>query len=61
MSVRQAADWKLSVSVGVASWHPGDPTLKAVALLAEADRALYAAKLAGKDRAVHASAVPVPD
>ena len=52
VTVRQAAGWQLSVSVGTASWVPGHAATKAVQLLAEADQALYAAKHAGKDRAV---------
>jgi diguanylate cyclase (GGDEF)-like protein len=52
VTVRQAGDWRLSVSVGTASWVPGHTATKAVQLLAEADQALYAAKHAGKDRVV---------
>jgi diguanylate cyclase (GGDEF)-like protein/PAS domain S-box-containing protein len=52
VTVRQAADWQLSVSVGTSSWAPGHPATKAVQLLADADQALYAAKHAGKDAAV---------
>ncbi len=52
VTMRQAADWSLSVSVGTASWHPGDDPVKSGDALALADRALYAAKRAGKDRAV---------
>jgi diguanylate cyclase (GGDEF)-like protein/PAS domain S-box-containing protein len=52
VTIRQAADWSLSVSVGAASWHPGSPAPKSLELLARADEALYAAKTAGKDRAV---------
>lgn len=52
VTVRQAAGWQLSVSVGTSSWAPGHPSTKAVQLLAQADQALYAAKRAGKDRAV---------
>ena len=51
--LRQAPDWPLTVSVGTATWNPGDPSLKPAELLDRADRALYAAKNAGKDRAVH--------
>jgi len=50
--LRQAPDRTLSVSIGIATWHPGSPTKKATELLALADGALYAAKAAGKDRAV---------
>jgi diguanylate cyclase (GGDEF)-like protein/PAS domain S-box-containing protein len=51
VTLRQAADWNLSVSVGTASWHPGDEPIKSGDALAHADRALYAAKTAGKNRA----------
>ena len=44
MSLRQAPDWTFSVSIGSASWLPEDGKLKAIDLLAQADRALYAAK-----------------
>jgi diguanylate cyclase (GGDEF)-like protein len=50
--VRQAAGRTLTVSVGVASWSPGDAVTKAAALLEQADKALYVAKSAGKNRAV---------
>lgn len=53
VTVRQAPGHAMSVSVGAATWAPGDPARKAVALLAEADAALYAAKAAGKNRASH--------
>jgi len=52
VAVRQAPGWDLSVSVGSASWHPGEATLRPVELLTQADHALYAAKADGKDRAV---------
>ena len=52
VTVRQAPGWDLSVSVGSASWHPGEAKLRPVELLTQADQALYAAKAAGKDRAV---------
>ncbi len=52
VTVRQAPGWKFSVSVGSASWHPGETKLKPVELLTQADQALYAAKAAGKDRAL---------
>ncbi len=56
ISVRQAPDWKLSVSIGAVTWQPGSPVPKAVDLLTEADRALYTAKSDGKDCAkVHAA------
>ncbi len=51
-TVRQAGDWPLSVSVGLSTWIPGAATRKSADLLAQADLALYAAKAAGKDRAV---------
>ncbi|MDQ2756961.1 MAG: diguanylate cyclase [Actinomycetota bacterium] len=50
--VRQAADWSLSISVGTVSWHPGEDPVKSGDALGLADQALYAAKRAGKDRAV---------
>jgi diguanylate cyclase (GGDEF)-like protein/PAS domain S-box-containing protein len=52
VTVRQAAGWQLSVSVGSATWTAGHPAAKALELLGEADEALYAAKRAGKDQAV---------
>lgn len=52
VTVRQAADWPLSVSIGTASWHPGDEPIKSGQALAHADHALYAAKSAGKNRAI---------
>jgi len=51
--LRQAPDWPLTVSVGTATWQPGDPPLRPAELLHRADQHLYAAKAAGKDRAVH--------
>lgn len=57
VTVRQAAGWQLSVSVGTATWAPGHPETKAVQLLTRADQALYAAKHAGKDRAVSSAAL----
>ncbi len=60
VSVRQAADWPLSVSIGTRSWHPGDDPIKTGEALAQADQALYAAKTAGKNRAVAHEAVQVP-
>lgn len=50
--VRQATGWHASVSIGAATWFPGSSTAKATDLLMRADTALYAAKAAGKDRAV---------
>ena len=51
VTVRQAADWPLSVSIGTAGWHAGDEPIKSGEALARADQALYVAKKAGKDRA----------
>jgi len=50
--VRQATGWHASVSIGAATWFPGSATAKPTDLLMRADTALYAAKAAGKDRAV---------
>lgn len=51
-SVRQAPGWTLTVSIGIASCVPAEASsLRAAGLLGRADRALYAAKAAGKDRA----------
>ncbi len=52
VTVRQAPGWKLSVSVGTASWHPDREAIKAPELLGRADQALYAAKTTGKDRVI---------
>jgi len=52
VSIRQAGDWSLSVSVGLSTWLPGATTRKPAELLAQADLALYAAKAAGKDQAL---------
>jgi diguanylate cyclase (GGDEF)-like protein/PAS domain S-box-containing protein len=52
VTVRQAGDRALSVSVGASTWLPGAGTRTSAELLAHADTALYAAKAAGKDRAV---------
>ena len=51
VTVRQAAGWEVTVSVGAATWSPGSVATKASELLALADAALYAAKAAGKNRA----------
>ena len=57
VTVRQAAGWNPSVSVGTATWFPGSGINKAGELMTLADAALYAAKAAGKNRAVaHQSA-----
>jgi len=58
--LRQAPTWALTVSVGTATWTPGNPPLKPAELLDRADRALYLAKGAGKDRAIHHSAGSAP-
>ena len=52
VTVRQAADWPLSVSIGTAGWHPGEEKIKPADALAHADQALYTAKRTGKNRAV---------
>ena len=52
VSIRQAGDRSLSVSVGLSTWLPGATTRKSADLLAHADLALYAAKAAGKDQAL---------
>lgn len=52
VTVRQATGWHPSVSIGAATWAPGSSTVKPAELLRLADTALYAAKAAGKDRAV---------
>jgi len=57
VNIRQAGGCSLSVSVGLSTWLPGATTRTSSGLLAQADRALYAAKAAGKDRAV---AFPCP-
>jgi diguanylate cyclase (GGDEF)-like protein len=49
---------RVTVSLGVGVWP--DDGRDAEALLAAADRALYAAKQGGRDRVMAASAVPVP-
>ena len=52
VTVRQAPGRTISISVGTATWHPHDTTLKSAALLARSDQALYAAKVEGKNRTV---------
>jgi diguanylate cyclase (GGDEF)-like protein len=52
ITVRQAPDWSLSVSVGTATWHPDAELLKSPILLGRADEALYEAKSSGKHRVV---------
>ncbi|WP_375492383.1 diguanylate cyclase [uncultured Jatrophihabitans sp.] len=54
VTLRQAPDWRLSVSIGTCSWQPGEAVMKSGDALGRADRALYAAKQAGKDRAATA-------
>ena len=51
VSIRQAGDRSLSVSVALSTWLPGATTRKAADLLSHADLALYAAKAADKDQA----------
>jgi diguanylate cyclase (GGDEF)-like protein len=52
VTVRQAPDWNLSVSVGTDTWHPDDELIKSPILLGRADEALYEAKSSGRDRVV---------
>lgn len=52
VELAQAPGWRFSVSAGCATRGPEPGELKASALLHHADEALYAAKAAGKDRAV---------
>lgn len=60
--LRQAPEWPLTISAGTATWSPGEPLLKPAELLDRADRALYVAKNAGKDRSVaHGAAGPPAD
>lgn len=51
-AVQQAPGWTLGVSVGTATWTPDTPPLRADALLARADEALYEAKARGKNTCV---------
>ncbi len=52
IDLRQAPDWNLSVSIGSATLSPTAEPIKSTELLGQADVALYAAKAAGKNRAV---------
>ena len=52
VTIRGASDWNFSVSVGTASWHPGEAELNPIELLSQSDQAMYAAKAAGKNRAL---------
>lgn len=56
VTVRQAAGWKLTVSVGTATSDADSQPMKATELLRHADDTLYAAKKAGKDRALNYAA-----
>ena len=51
VTIRQAAGWQVSVSVGAATCLPGADLANFTELVARADTALYAAKAAGKNRA----------
>ena len=51
VTIRQAAGWQVSVSVGAATCLPGADLASSSELVARADTALYAAKAAGKNRA----------
>ena len=51
VTIRQAAGWQVTVSIGAATWLPGAGTANASELVALADAALYEAKSAGKNRA----------
>ncbi len=48
-TVRQAPDWKLSISVGIAT-NSAQQSHKASDLIAQADNAMYNAKAAGKNQ-----------
>ncbi|WP_176084105.1 diguanylate cyclase [Martelella sp. HB161492] len=47
---REGIEGKLTVSIGIAVMLPGETTAASAALVAEADRALYAAKQAGRNQ-----------
>jgi diguanylate cyclase (GGDEF)-like protein/PAS domain S-box-containing protein len=57
-TVRQAPNWPISVSIGIATWKPGDDQVRPVDLMTRADLALYAAKAAGKDQAASHHELP---
>lgn len=52
ITMRQAPETAVSVSVGTATWLPDGSPMRPADLLARADEARYAAKGAGKDRAI---------
>ena len=62
VTIRQAAGWQVSVSVGAATCQPGADLGNYSELVALADTALYTAKAAGKNRAYghHRTALRVP-
>lgn len=55
---REGHSLHVTASIGVSTLTPDGPALDAERLVAEADRALYAAKEAGRNQSLHASAVP---
>jgi diguanylate cyclase (GGDEF)-like protein/PAS domain S-box-containing protein len=59
VSLRQAPEWTFSVSIGSANWLPEHGKLRPTALLARADRALYAAKDSGRDQICSDEVMPV--
>ena len=52
VTLRQAPDTMITVSIGVAGWASGEPAVKAAELLRRADSALYDAKAAGRNVAL---------